>query len=146
MKRIDDKTFVRTQCNPDNVIGIRIKNGALYFLAWMEDAAYYKIQQAMCSDGYLLNKATLVSEGDIYACIQETKEYNSMYLLYELDDEENLINDEDKVFANAHDKFLSIINCKENTHEHTILLLTPKELAEVCDLLGDGDYILIMEN
>ena len=105
MQRIDDENFINSNYNLDTIVGVRIKNNELYFLAWMENAENYKIQQAMSSDGYLLNKANIMLNGDIYTCITETKDYNSMYILYETDENGQLLNEDDAVFANAKEKF-----------------------------------------
>ena len=47
MQRLSDDTFKFMKYNTDNIIGIRIKDGEFYFLAWMENAEHYRIQQAM---------------------------------------------------------------------------------------------------
>lgn len=151
MKRISDGNFIAQQYDADKVVGIRVKNGEFYFLAWMENAPHYKIQQATNPNGYLLDRCRLMFDGDIYNCIIETEGYNNMYLLYETDDEGKLLHAEDKVFANAHEKFLTLINCYERNgtsdpYDHDILILTKDELGHFCDLLRDGDYILIVED
>ena len=144
MRKINDSIFVTMQYDPDKIVGIRVYNGDLYFIAYMEDAVHYKIKQAMNSNGYLLDKTALLLDGDIFTCIENIEHYNHMYILYELDDEENLICEDDKDFLNAHDKFLSLLNYKWNKEEHEIFILTQKELAGLCDALHDGDYVFIL--
>ena len=151
MQRIDDENFINSNYNLDTIVGVRIKNNELYFLAWMENAENYKIQQAMSSDGYLLNKANIMLNGDIYTCITETKDYNSMYILYETDENGQLLNEDDAVFANAKEKFLTLIethaeNGRKSENDHDIFILTRDELSIICDALRDGDYIFIIDD
>lgn len=150
MRRISDENFLDLKPNFDSVIGIRVKDGEFYFLAWMENAEHYRIQCAMNSDGYLLDRNYLIGTGNIYETITSTKEYNSMYVLWQLDDNEDLISENDKKFANEYERFLSLIkpyerNGKSNPDDHDILILSEKELSSFCDLLRDGDYILILD-
>lgn len=150
MKRISDEKFLAIKPYPDTVYGIRVKDGEFYFLAWMEDAPNYRIQQATQPNGYLMDRENLIWDGNIYKAVTSTKEYNSMNLLYNLDDNGNIINDEDKEFANEYEKFLSLINPyerngKSDPDDHDILMLTNDELSSFCDLLRDGDYILIID-
>lgn len=149
MKRISDEKFVDMAYDEDKIVAIRVKDGEFYFLAWMENAPHYKIQQAMKPDGYLMDRAGLIFDGDIFSCVQETKEYNAMYLLYQTDDAGNLKDESDKQFKNVYEKFLTLINCYERNgvsdeSDHDILMLTKEELSSFCDMLRDGDYILIV--
>lgn len=151
MIRLNDEKFLETKPNPDSVIGIRIKDGDIYFLAWMEDAPHYRIQQAADSDGYLLDRSKLTIDGDIYSCITETSQYNFMHLLYELDNDGNLINEDDKEYECEYEMFLSLINPYERNGEvhegdHDILSLTQQELCAIVDMLRDGDYVLVIED
>lgn len=150
MRRLDDEKFLEIKPNPDTVIGIRIKDGEFYFLAWMEDAPHYRIQQAADSDGYLLDRSGLVIDGDIYSCITETSQYNFMHLLYELDDDGNVINEDDKEYEDEYEMFLSLIkpyerNGVSNEGDHDILVLSQDELCTICDMLRDGDYVFVMK-
>ena len=150
MIRLNDEKFLETKPNPDSVVGIRVENGKLYFLAWMEDAPHYRIQRAADSDGYLLDETTLFFTGDIYSCVTETSQYNFMYLLYELDDDGNIVNEDDKEYDSEYEMFLSLIKPYEKNgvadeEDHNILVLSQDELCILCDLLRDGDYILVIE-
>lgn len=149
MKKISDEQFLSMKPEQDSVVGIRIKDGEFYFLAWMENAPHYRIQQAQNPDGYLIDRNRLIGDGDIYSSVQETKEYNAMYLHYLLDDEGNVLDDIDKDFENEYEMFLTLISCNNNNwksveQNHTILLFLKEELISFCDLLRDGDYILVM--
>lgn len=149
MKRISDEQFLKLKPDQDTVIGIRVKDGEFYFLAWMENAEYYRIQRAVTYNGYLMDRTQLIVDGDIYQAVTSTQGYNIMYSLYNIDDAGNPINDEDKRFADEYEKFLSLIkpyerNDKSDPDDHDILMLSKDELSSFCDLLRDGDYILIM--
>lgn len=151
MKRIGDDKFLEMKPNPDTVVGIRVKDGEFYFLAWMEDAPHYRIQQAVDYEKCMLNREYLIFDGDLLTAISCTDGYNNMYFLYELDDDGNLINDDDKEFENEYEKFLTLIKCYERNgasdpEDHDILMLTKEELSQFCDILRDGDYILIVED
>lgn len=149
MNRISDEKFIDMAYDEDKIVGIRVKDGEFYFLAWMEDAPHYKIQQAMNTDGYLMDRTGLIVDGDIFSSVQATKEYDSMWLLYRMDDEGNLEDEDDKQYKNAHEKFLTLINCYERNgvsdeSDHDILMLSKDELSSICDMLRDGDYVLIV--
>lgn len=149
MQRFSDDAFKRMKYAADNIVGIRIKDGEFYFLAWMEDAKHYRIQQAMDSDGYLLDRDIIINSGNLYDAITECDGYNNMYLLYELDDDGNLINEDDKQFENEYDKFLSLINCyerngKSDEDDHDIIILTKEEMISFFDVFRDGDYVFIV--
>lgn len=147
MKRISDEQFLSMKPEQDSIVGIRIKDGEFYFLAWMENAPHYRIQQAQNPDGYLIDRNRLIGDGDIFSSVQETKEYNAMYLLYLLDDEGNVLDYNGKDFENEYEMFLTHISCNNNNsdeQEHTILLISKEELISFCDLFRDGDYILVM--
>ena len=149
MKTITDNTFLKEQYNLESIVGVRIYNGNIYFLAWMEDAIDYKIQKVMNHAGYLLDKTSLMLDGDIFTCIANTVDYEDLYSLYEVDENQNPIHEEDKAFANTYEKFLSLMKYKLNTKEHIIILLTQAELAGlcgVCEILRDGDYIFVISN
>lgn len=151
MRRISDEKFVdMPPYTADKVVGIRVKDGEFYFIAWMEDAPHYKIQKAMDPDGYLLNREHLIVDGDIFSAVQATDRYNNMYLLYCTDDSGNLINEDESKYFNEYDEFLALIkpyerNGVSDESDHDILLLDRNELSSFCDLLRDGDYILIVE-
>lgn len=105
----------------------------------------------MSSDGYMLDRSDLIITGDIFTCIQETKEYNSMILLYTTDENDNLENEDDEQFDNAYEKFLTLVNCYERNgvvdeDDHDILMLTQEEISSFCDMLRDGDYIFMIED
>lgn len=149
MKRVSDGKFVEMEYNKDKIVAIRIKNSEFYFLAWMEDAEHYQIQKATNSNGYLLDRTGLIFNGDIYDTIVNTKEYNSMYMLYETDDDGNLIHEDEKQFKNAYEEFLTLVDCYKRNgvsdeEDHDIFILTKEELCAVCDALRDGDYVLIV--
>lgn len=151
MRRISDELFVKGNYDMDGIVAIRVKDGEFYFLAWMEDAPHYKIQKAMNSDGYLLDRSGIVIDGDVFAEVEMTKEYDNMYLLYCMDSNGNLSDEEDNAFSNAYEKFLTLVNCYERNgqsdeNDHEILELTREELSSICEVLRDGDYILIVED
>lgn len=151
MNRVSDELFVKEQYDPDKIVAVRVKDGEFYFLAWMENAPHYKIQQAQNSDGYLMDRTGLVSDGDIFATVQAVKDYNHMYLLYCMNDDGELENEEDAQYENAHEMFLTLVNCYERNgvvaaEDHDILMLSKDELSMICDMLRDGDYIFIMED
>lgn len=150
MQRISDETFVKMEYDMDKIVAIRVKDGEFYFLAWMENAPHYKIQQAMNTDGYLMDRSGLIFDGNIFDCVQATDDYNHMNLLYCMDDNGNLGNEDDEQYKNAHEKFLTLVNCYERNgmsdeDDHDILILTKEELSSFCDILRDGDYVLIVE-
>ena len=149
MQRLSDDTFKFMKYNADNIIGIRIKDGEFYFLAWMENAQHYRIQQAMNSNGYLLSRDIIISSGDLYTAITECDGYDNMYLLYERDDNGNLIHEEDKKFKDEYDKFLSLIRCYERNgqsdeDDHDIIMITKEEMISFFDVFRDGDYVFII--
>lgn len=149
MQRISDELFVKQAYDLDKIVAVRVKDGEFYFLAWMENAPHYKIQQAMSSDGYLMDRGGLIFDGDIFSSVQATKEYNNMYLLYRTDDNGNFEDEDDAKFQNAHEMFLTLVNCYErngvsDVDDHDILMLSKDELSSICDMLRDGDYIFIV--
>lgn len=151
MRRISDETFVSANLDMDKIVAIRVKDGEFYFLAWMENAPHYKIQQAQSSGGYLLDRTGLIFDGDVFASVQAVKDYNHMYLLYCTDDDGNLEDEDDAQYKNAYEKFLTLVNCYERNgiaaeNDHDILILSKEELGSFCDLLRDGDYILVIED
>lgn len=151
MKRISDEMFLNTKPNPDKVFGIRVKDGEFYFLAMMEDAEHYKIKKAMISDGYMLDRGSLIFDGNIMGNIENTSQYNKMQLLYETDDNGGLVRDDEKMYQDEYEMFLSLVNCYERNgvsddEDHDILVLTKDELSSFCDLLRDGDYVLVVDD
>ena len=149
MRRISDEKFLEIMPNQDTVVGIRVKDGEFYFLACMENAENYKIQQAISSNGYLMDRHQLIVDGDIFSCIQLIQEYKNMYWLYQTYNG-NLIYTDEIQFQNEYEEFLSLIKCYErngvsNPDDHDILILSKDELSSFCDLLRDGDYILIIQ-
>lgn len=149
MHRISDELFVTREYDMDKIVAIRVKNGEFYFLAWMEDAPHYKIKKARGSDGYLMDRCSIIFDGDIFSAVEQTEEYNKMDLLYCMDDNGVLSESADKTFSNAYEKFLTLVNCYERNglsdeDDHDILVLTEEDLSSFCDVLRDGDYILIV--
>lgn len=151
MEKLTMGQFLAKKPNPDSVVAVRIKNGEWYFLAWMEDAEHYRIQAARDIDGYLMIKEILSETGDVYEAVQNTAEYNFMDVLYNLDDDGNVIGEEDKDFDDEYDRFLSLFTfgrfaCgKAKCTDLQILEISQKEIRGNGDLLRDGDYIFIME-
>ena len=151
MQRISDELFVKQEYDPDKIVAVRVKDGEFYFLAWMENAPHYKIQQAQSSDGYLMDRTGLVVDGDIFETVQATKEYNNMYLLYCTNDDGEFENEDDAQYQNAHEMFLTLVNCYErngvsDVDDHDIIMLSKEELSMICDMLRDGDYVFIIED
>jgi hypothetical protein len=151
MQRISDELFVKQKYDPDKIVAVRVNNGEFYFLAWMENALHYKIQQAQNANGYLMDRTNLIFNGDIFAAVQSVKEYNNMYLLYCIDDNGNLEDEDDARYENEYEMFLTLVNCYERNgigvkDDHDILMLSKEELSSICDMLRDGDYIFIVED
>ena len=149
MQRISDELFKNMKYDRDKIVGIRIKDGEFYFLAWMENAEHYKIQKAVAEDGYLLDREGIMFDGNLYDNIMNCDGYNNMNLLYVTDDNGNLENEDDKRFADEYDEFLSLIKCYErngvyDADDHDIIMLTKDELSSFCDMFRDGDYILLV--
>lgn len=146
MKRYTKKMFLAEKPNQDRVIAIRIKDGEFYFLAWMENAEHYRIQAAQNSNGYLMDKGFLLSTGDIYEAVQSTEEYNSMDVLYQIDDYGDAIDTE---YTDEYDRFLSLFAFGEFAQSRTnywfhIIGLSSNELQDFGETFRDGDYIFIM--
>lgn len=153
MEKLTMGQFLAKKPNPDSVVAVRIKNGEWYFLAWMEDAEHYRIQAARDIDGYLMIKEILSETGDVYEAVQNTAEYNFMDVLYNLDDNGNVISENDRDFDDEYDRFLSLFtfgrfacsfNCEKRKNLQ-IIEISQKEIRENGDLLRDRDYIFIME-
>lgn len=151
MKTISDKKFIKKQYDRDSIVALRIKNDNLYFLAWMENAEHYKIQKAIDTDEYLLDKHTMLITKNVFYTILNNTQYNCMYLLYETDDNHKLINDHEKSFKNEYEQFLTLVENGAssditNKPEHNILMLTQKEFCSICNILKDGDYVFIFKD
>lgn len=154
MRKMTMERFLAEKPDPDSVVAVRIKEGEWYFLAWMEDAEHYRIQAAQDIDGYLMIKKILSETGDVYEAVQNTAEYNFMDVLYNLDDDGNVIGEEDKDFDDEYDRFLSLFtfgrfacsfDCEKEKRNFQILEISQKEIRENGDLIRDGDYIFITE-
>jgi hypothetical protein len=148
MERVSDERFIKMAYDKDKIVAMRVKNGDFHFLAWMENAEHYKIQKTKSDDGYRMTRDLLI-DGDIYREVTNTKEYNNMLLLYRTDDEGHLVNKDESRYSNAYEEFLTLVKCYERNGvsdeaDHDILVLTKNELSTVCDLLRDGDYVLII--
>ena len=151
MRRISDDMFREMEYDLDKIVGIRVKDGEFYFLAWMENAPHYKIQKAMSENGYLLDRAGIMFDGNLYDAITTCDGYNNMYLLYNTDDEGDVTDEAAAQFEDAYDMFLSLIKCYErngssDVDDHDIIMLSKDELSSFCDILRDGDYIFIVED
>lgn len=142
MKRIFDETFKFGIYNPDRIVAIRIKNGEMYFLAWMEDAQNYKVQKAVYPESCVIDIGNLMLTGDLKKCIMETDGYNKMYNLYTTDDAE----------LSMYEYFLSLVSCYKSQNgtsdeeDHDIFVVTKTELSQICDVLRDGEYIIILSD
>lgn len=145
MKRLNDEEFIFSQPDMDCIYGIRIKNNEFRLLAYMENAERYRIKQSMDSDGDPLCADAFISIGEI---ISGENMPSCMYILYELDDNGNPVDDADKKFRNAHDCFLSLISPYTvngvSDGDHDIFQLTADELSAISDALRDGDYVLVV--
>lgn len=150
MERWSDERFIKAECNMDNVIAIRIKNGEFYFIGWMENAEKYKIQVIPCVDKALLERDLIMLE-EIYTAITTVPDYNRIDIVYEVDETGNPIKEEDKKYVNVFDRFLSFVknyerNGVSDNGDHDIFVTNCKELSMVCDALRDGDYVFIVED
>lgn len=139
MKHISDSAFLDMRPNPDSVIGIRVKDGEFYFLAWMVDSENYRIEGALNPKTCQLDRHALIATGDIYEAIRCTDGHDSLVPLCSPDEDGNTTQSE-------YEFFLDLIkpHDESNPDDHDILILTETELSSFADLLKDGDYIFIM--
>lgn len=140
--------FLAEKPNQDRVVAVRIKDGEFYFLAWMENAEHYRIQAAQKSNGYLMDKGFLFRTGDIYEAVQSTEEYNSMDVLYQIDDCGNAMETE---FTDEYDRFLALFAFGKFAQSRTIDLLdiisiSSNEFHNFGETFRDGDYIFIVDD
>lgn len=148
MKRISDECFVKTKPNKDNVIAIKICNGEMLFIGWMENAESYSIQLALNRENCRLDILDVIGEGDLNGSVNELRK-KSLYVAITTSDGYNnltVIDNEDGSSDKSYETFLSFINKNCSEEDHDIFELTEKELIDICDVLINGEYIFVVDD
>ena len=138
MKRISDECFVKTKPNKDNVIAIKICNGEMLFIGWMENAESYSMQISRNIDKCKLDKSELISVGKLYEVITSCDGYNCLTTIY--DDETS-----GREIKQDYEDFLTYVEEKYDG-DHDIFEMTEEEFVDICDVLTDGDYVFVISD
>ena len=89
MVKISDKAFATIPYLPegevdkDNIYALRIDNGKIFFIGWMENAENYAIQMSNSVADSVLDKSKLLDGASMYDCITSNPGYNDMYYAWE---------------------------------------------------------------
>lgn len=89
MVKISDKTFTTIPYFPegkvdkDNIYALRIDNGKIFFIGWMENAENYAIQMSNSISDSELDKSKLLGGASMYDCITSNPGYNDMHYAWE---------------------------------------------------------------
>ena len=136
MKRISDECFVKTKPNKDNVIAIKICNGEMLFIGWMENAESYSMQISRNIDKCKLDKSELISVGKLYETITSSDWYKRLIII-----DENSCKD----IKQDYKDFITYVEDKYDG-DHDIFEMTEEEFVDICDALADGDYVFVISD
>lgn len=133
MKRVSDGLFVGANYNKDSVVGVRIKDGNLYLIGYMEDADEYSFVIPRCWEDTVISRDSAVVCGEICA-------ENLDFPTYVSTEKEN---------ESPYEAFLGYIRPYERNGisdgDHDIFEVSKDNLSDIIDALRDGDYVFILE-
>ena len=115
MVKISDKAFTTIPYLPegevdkDNIYALRIDNGKIFFIGWMENAENYAIQMSNSVADSELDKSKLLDGASMYDCITSNPGYNDMYYAWEKENGK-FINPADATCNNEYERFLTLID------------------------------------
>lgn len=148
MVKISDKAFATIPYLPegevdkDNIYALRIDNGKIFFIGWMENAENYAIQMSNSVADSELDKNKLLDGASMYDCITSNPGYNDMYYAWEKENGK-FINPADAACNNEYERFLTLIDSATGEKNHKIFCIIPSEIKYIIDSLRDGNYVFI---
>lgn len=148
MVKISDKAFATIPYLPegevdkDNIYALRIDNGKIFFIGWMENAENYAIQMSNSVADSVLDKSKLLDGASIYDCITSNPGYNDMYYACKKENGK-FINPADAACKNEYERFLTLIDSATGEKNHKIFCIVPSEIKYIIDSLRDGNYVFI---
>lgn len=130
MYRINCNTYLQTDYG-ENIIALCIKDRQIYFKGWRENAENYDLMFARRTDCFLLDKNQCKSNS-LYEVIINSDDYNNCALVTA---KHNTYQEKQK----------HLLSCLLSVNPN-ILIMSGTEFRQICDILCDGDYIIILDS
>lgn len=158
MKRIPYDTFIHGNWGEDAYV-IRVYEGELYMRAWVEewpdagsmlpteDEEHFRIMESGLPNGIKLD-INEVRLGSLFDAVTSSEDYRyPLYFRYE-ELSEHCSDRED--FKTVYDCLCSMAepyksNGVAGELDYEIILSTPVEFANMCDILRDEDYVIVFD-